>query len=579
MIGMRMRIQHGDHTQILTAHIAFNALGQFGQRIDHQTLSAGAFDDQPRAGAIVFHLQHAIEFIAMGGGFRQQAGIAQRVSGLDDARAGGIAFLIAPRASERQPHGGFTAPAGEAHRVEHIAARGLAGTAGRAGTDAHAGRIEQIEQFLAGKARHRKIDRGRHRYIEGRVEHDAGKCFAQGCGQAFALCVQRFHRTEHAGRIGQLGKHGAETGDAGHVLGARALTGFLAATGIQGREWRTFAHVQQADALGRIQLVATERKIVDAMGGQIERLLAECLYAIDQPQGVRMRAQNRFDAIEIGDRAGLVVDRHRADQHRALSMRGKKIEVVTTALIDRNGNDFATGVQDLVPVAQGFRHRLVFGGAVQQQVAYAATGAFDMGTDRGQHRRLDRLGGATGEQDAAIGRAQHASCIAPRAFHHCLGTQAGAVGAARIAELFLHRATSGLHRRRQGRRGGIGIKINISRAAVHGEWWRSFGGLPNTIRPQPQRSNISICPIGILPVDCRRTAQARFSCAVCVPSQCAAACRTIFTMRPGPPCSRARQASLLQSENTPWSARVAGGAMCGNGDRSDASTSATFWGH
>ena len=61
--------------------------------------------------------------------------------------------------------------------------QGLGGGTGAARADAHARRVEQVQQLFRGQARDGKIERGRQRAVERVVEHHARQRGAQAVGQ------------------------------------------------------------------------------------------------------------------------------------------------------------------------------------------------------------------------------------------------------------------------------------------------------------------------------------------------------------------------------------------------------------
>ena len=177
----------------------------------------------------------------------------------------------------------------------------------------------------------------------------------------------------------------------------------LAAAHHQRGVGRAGAHVQHADALRRIQLVAGKRRVVDAGGGQVEAQLAERLHAVDHPQrGRRAFGQHRLDRGQVGDDAGFIVGGHGADHRRARRQLAQQVEPVPAGAVDRQRVQRQAGAEHRVPVRQAFRHRLVLGGAVQQQVAHrlAAQLARADVAQRRQHGGLDAFGGAAGKHQA-----------------------------------------------------------------------------------------------------------------------------------------------------------------------------------
>ena len=260
-------------------------------------------------------------------------------------------------------------------------------------------------------------------------------------------------------------QHHAQRGDAGHVLGAGTLARLLAAAHDQRRERGAGAHVQHADAFGRIQFMPGERRVIDAGYRQIERQLAQRLYAIDHPVGGGAGlGDDALDAVEIGDHAGFVVGRHGADQRRRAGHLAQQFQVVRAAAIHRQFVQGQVQAEQMIPVRQAFRHGLVFSGAVDQQMADGlATGlALAQRHQRRQYGGLDAFGGATVEHQAAIVDAKQTAGAGARLVQHGLGLQAGRVGAAGIAEALAHSVERGGDGGRQNRSGGVAVEVDFS---------------------------------------------------------------------------------------------------------------------
>ena len=427
--------------------------------VDRHAVAAFRIEHQPAAvQAAVVHAGAPIS----GRRCRQRLA-AQGLAATRNARAGRIDKGVVQQRPDRQAHRVRAAPAGQRHRFQHITRRRLGRRTGGTRADADAGGVEQIEQRLAGQTWHGEIQRGRQRVLEGSVEFDRREGRAQGSGQAFAHGEQLGVGAEGAALF-QRPQDGAEGGDAGHVLGARTLPGFLAAAAHQRRERRTGAHIQHADALRRIQFMAGERRVVDAGTVQRQGQLAERLHAVGHPQ--RRAAgllQHRRDAVQVGHHAAFVVGGHRAQEGRARRQFAQQVEAVAAVGIDRQRLQGELRAEDAVPVRQALRHGLVLGGAVEQQVATSlASGApFAHGAQGRQHGGLDALGGAAGEHHPARRRAQHAVRPCPRIVEDQAGAQAGRMAAAGIAEIDLESGVRGGDGGRQHGRCGIGVEIEF----------------------------------------------------------------------------------------------------------------------
>jgi hypothetical protein len=132
--------------------------------------------------------------------------------------------------------------------------------------------------------------------------------------------------------------------------------------------------------------------------------------------------------------------------------------------VDRQRAQLQARAQQPVPVRQAFRHRLVFGGAVEQQIAagLAARTAFAHRAQGRQHRGLDAFGGAAVEHDPARRRTDHAARGRPRRFAQRPCAQAGSMAAARVAEALPHRFGGGADGGREDGRRCIGVKVDFN---------------------------------------------------------------------------------------------------------------------
>ena len=92
-------------------------------------------------------------------------------------------------------------------------------------------------------------------------------------------------------------RRAAEADDAGHVLGAGAPPAFLPAAAQQRRELHAAAHIQRADALGRMQLVSGQRQHVDAGRLHVDGEFPDRLHRVGVKQRPRRVGQRR----QLGD--------------------------------------------------------------------------------------------------------------------------------------------------------------------------------------------------------------------------------------------------------------------------------------
>jgi len=388
-------------------------------------------------------------------------GDAQRASAPLNAPAGRSDEIAGICGTERQANGTGRLPRGQAHGLQHVAGPCLRGAAGRAAAHLQPCGIEHFLHVASGEARHRKIQGSGHTAFGGGVEHEAGKGLLQCLDQALAMLQQRGGAVERMA-VFQRVEHGAECGDAGHVFGAGALPLFLPAPREQGREGRAFAHVQQAHALGRVELVARKRRVVNAPPGEFQGQLAQRLHAVHHPQR-RAALQCGRNAIEVADHTGFVVRRHGADQSGAHGVFGKPGQVVATITAHGNGKDGQVHAQQLIPVRQRGRHRLVFGGAVEQQRRDLTAGVTARAQihQRREHGGVNAFGGATGEQQFPGLHLQHTAGAGAHPVQQRAGAQPAGVDAAGVAEGLVHGLKGGGVCLEQHRGGGVGVEVDV----------------------------------------------------------------------------------------------------------------------
>ncbi len=244
-----------------------------------------------------------------------------------------------------------------------------------------------------------------------------------------------------ADAVGSRVQHGAKRSHAGHVFGPRAQAGLLAAAAHEGRIGRPVAHIQHADALGRIQLVARKRGVVDPGVGQRQRHLAKRLDAVDHPVGgAGARLQHGANAVQVGNDAGFIVGGHGADHRCARRQFAQDVEVVAAHLVDRQRAQHQIGAQQPVPVRQALRHRLVLGRAVDQQIArvLALQSPLAHRAQRRQDGALDAFGRAAGKTQAPVAHAEQLAGARAHRVEHGFRAQAGRMRAAGVAESFAH---------------------------------------------------------------------------------------------------------------------------------------------
>jgi hypothetical protein len=141
----------------------------------------------------------------------------------------------------------------------------------------------------------------------------------------------------------------------------------------------------------------------------------------------------------------------------------QEVQIVQPVAVDRQGPDLEVQTQQAVPVAQGFGHCLVLGGAVEQQAAnrQALLAPLAQRAERRQHSGLDAFGGATDEQQASVAGADQAPRALAHLVHHGPGLQAGGVDAAGGAEIVGHGLQGGLPGLGEHRRGGIRVEVDF----------------------------------------------------------------------------------------------------------------------
>ena len=112
----------------------------------------------------------------------------------------------------------------------------------------------------------------------------------------------------------------AEPDDAGDVLGAGAQAALVTAAVQDGLQARAALHVQRADALGAVELVAGEAEHVDAELGDVDGQRPDRLHRVGVEQGALLVR----DARELGDRldrADHVVGEHDGGKTRVVAER------------------------------------------------------------------------------------------------------------------------------------------------------------------------------------------------------------------------------------------------------------------
>ena len=206
------------------------------------------------------------------------------------------------------------------------AARG----AGRAGAGADAVLVEHEQDGFAFDEL--KRDAGGVGQPVGRVAVDLAIGHG-GQDAGFEAVAQGLHPGILLGHV-LLGQgHGRSQGDdAGGVLGAGPAAAFLVAADEKRPKRRALAHVQHADALGRVELVAGQRQHVHGQLGQIDVDLAHGLDRVGVEQHALGLAQGG-DLRDGENDAGFVVGVHDRDDGRVLADGAGQLVKVQVALV------------------------------------------------------------------------------------------------------------------------------------------------------------------------------------------------------------------------------------------------------
>ena len=239
----------------------------------------------------------------------------------------------------------------------------------------------------------------------------------------------------------------AEADDAGHVLRAAAHAALLTAAvdeRLKPHAGLAAAHVERADALGAVHLVAAPAEQVDAVTLDVGGHLADPLRAV----GVEDHALLVAEPADLGhlvDGADLVVRPHDAHEDR-VGPHGRAHHLGGDHAVGRRiqeGHVEALALQALA----GIEHGLVLDRA-SDDVAAALLPGGSLGIDLGGalHGEVVALGGAAGEDDFLRVGADQAGGLLAGGLDAVLGIPAETVVAASgIAELLAEIGKHGLH--------------------------------------------------------------------------------------------------------------------------------------
>ena len=130
---------------------------------------------------------------------------------------------------------------------------------------------------------------------------------------------------------GQLGGH-AQTDDVGHVLGTGTAAAFLVPAAQEGTEAHALAHIEHADALGRVQFVAGQGEHGDGLLAKVDGFLAHGLHGVGMEEHA-LFGGHLCHAADGEDVAHFVVGVHDGDQRRVVGQGGGVFVQIQTALV------------------------------------------------------------------------------------------------------------------------------------------------------------------------------------------------------------------------------------------------------
>src|ERR1017187_1952781 len=181
-------------------------------------------------------------------------------------------------AAEGEAHAGAGAEVTQADGFQDVRRGERSARAGRPGGDGEATQVERDDHGFTIDAVEVDIG-GIGQAVPARtVDAGARNAVQDGVLQAIAQHGEAFGVLGHA--PGGEFRGGAEGGDAGDVLGARAAVAFVMAAVHDGREAGALAYVERAYALGRIELVTAHAVEVHAERLDVHGDFAERLHAI-----------------------------------------------------------------------------------------------------------------------------------------------------------------------------------------------------------------------------------------------------------------------------------------------------------
>ena len=237
--------------------------------------------------------------------------------------------------------------------------------------------------------------------------------------------------------------------------GARAEAALLATAHDQRLQphARLAAHVERADALRAVDLVAGDAHQVDLHRLDVERDLAGGLGRVGVEEGLLLAA----DLADLGERlddADLVVHRHDRDHHGLVGDgRAQGVEIDQAVLLHWQVGHLEAL---LLEMAAGVEHALVLGHGGDDVVLAVLVELGDAAD-----REVVRLGGARGEDHFLLVGADQLGDLAARLLDALLGFPAvGMAARMRIAELVGEVRHHRFQHARVHRRGGLIVEVD-----------------------------------------------------------------------------------------------------------------------
>ena len=258
-------------------------------------------------------------------------------------------------------------------------------------------------------------------------------------------------------RVGQVERSG-QAHDAGHVLRTAPHVPLLRAALDHGLQAGALAQVQEAHALGPVELVGAGAQHVQRQGGQVEGVVPHGLHRVAVEERLVAAAEGA-DGLQVVAGAHLVVGVHQA--HQGLGVGGQQLLQVGQV-------GAAVGVQPHPVHLHGTAAAQFVGGVLDgvvldgrgDQVAHPAV------AHAAGQGHVVRLGAAAGEDDVARHAVQALGHGAARPFHGGAAAAPEGVDAAGVAELLPQAGRHGLQHFGGQRRGGGVVQVDAVHAHV-----------------------------------------------------------------------------------------------------------------